>query len=114
VAPHVGRYVARDVELQGQVVPEGSAILFLVGSANRDEAQFPDAERFDIHRDTAGLLSFGYGPHFCLGASLARLEGRIVLDEVLQRFPEWDLADGAVLAPTSTVRGFSSLPVTVP
>jgi cytochrome P450 len=114
VAPHVGRYVARDVEIQGQTVPEGSAILFLVGSANRDEAQFPDGERFDIHRDTAGLLSFGYGPHFCLGASLARLEGRIVLDEMLQRFPEWDLADGAELAPTSTVRGYSSLPVTVP
>jgi cytochrome P450 len=114
VAPHVGRYVAKDVEIQGQTVPEGSAILFLVGSANRDEAQFPDGERFDIHRDTAGLLSFGYGPHFCLGASLARLEGRIVLDEMLQRFPEWDLADGAELAPTSTVRGYSSLPVTVP
>jgi cytochrome P450 len=106
VAPHVGRYVAEDVELQGQTVPAGSAILFLVGSANRDEDRF--------HRDTAGLLSFGYGPHFCLGASLARLEGRIVLDEVLNRFPEWELADGAELAPTSTVRGYRSLPVTVP
>jgi cytochrome P450 len=114
VAPHVGRYVAEDVELQGRTVPEGSAILFLVGSANRDERQFPDGDRFDVHRDTAGLLSFGYGPHFCLGASLARLEGRIVLDEVLTRFPEWDLADGAELAPTSTVRGYATLPVTVP
>ena len=114
VAPHVGRYVARDVDIQGRTVPEGSAILFLVGAANRDERQFPDAETFDIHRDTAGLLSFGYGPHFCLGASLARLEGRIVLDEVLNRFPEWELADGAELAPTSTVRGHRSLPVTVP
>jgi cytochrome P450 len=114
VAPHVGRYVAEDVELQGQTVPAGSAILFLVGSANRDEDRFPDGETFDIHRDTAGLLSFGYGPHFCLGASLARLEGRIVLDEVLNRFPEWELADGAELAPTSTVRGYRSLPVTVP
>ena len=115
VAPHVGRYVARDVALHGETVPEGSAILFLIGSANRDERRFPDADRFDIHRDTAGLITFGYGPHFCLGAALARMEGRVVLDEVLSRFPEWDVdLDAAELAPTSTVRGYATLPVTVP
>ncbi len=115
IAPHVGRYVARDVELHGQTVPEGSAMLFLVGSANRDERRFPDSDRFDIHRDLQGAhLTFGYGIHFCLGAALARLEGRVALDELLTRFPEWDvIEEGAVLAPTSTVRGFKTLPVTV-
>jgi cytochrome P450 len=113
-APHVGRYVATDVEIQGQVVPEGSAILFLIGAANRDDAKFDDPDRFDIHREIGSHLTFGYGPHFCLGAALARLEGRVALDEILSRFPEWDvdLAD-AKLAPTSTVRGWERLPLVV-
>ncbi len=116
IAPHVGRYVARDVEWHGQTVPEGSAILFLVGAANRDERRFPDADRFDIHRDLGGQhLTFGYGIHFCLGAALARLEGRVALDELLSRFPEWDVdRDGAEMAPTSTVRGWKTLPVVTP
>ena len=111
-APHVGRYVAREVELHGQKVPAGSAMLFLVGSANRDDRRFPDGDRFDIHRKVGQHLTFGYGVHFCLGAALARLEGRIALDEVLKRFPEWDVDhDNARLAPTSTVRGWETLPV---
>lgn len=114
-APYVGRYVARDVEIDGTTVPEGSAILMLIGSANRDETVFPNADAFDIHRDPKGILTFGFGIHFCLGAALARLEGRIALDEILNRFPEWevDLAD-AKLAPTSTVRGWQTLPATIP
>lgn len=113
-APHVGRYVAEDAEFQGQTVPAGSAILLLVGAANRDEAEFPDGERFDIHRDTAGHLTFGYGPHFCLGASLARLEGRIALDEILNRFPEWDVdLTDARISPTSTVRGWETMPAVI-
>ena len=114
-APHVGRCVARDVEHHGQVVPAGSAMLFLVGAANRDDRRFPDGERFDIHREISQHLTFGYGAHFCLGAALARLEGRIALEELLQRFPEWDVDwDGARLASTSTVRGWETLPVVVP
>jgi cytochrome P450 len=113
-APHVGRYVAEDAQLQGQTVPAGSAILLLVGAANRDEERFPDGERFDIHRDTAGILTFGYGPHFCLGAALARLEGRIALEEILARFPTWDVdLDRARLAPTSTVRGWETMPAVI-
>ncbi|MBV9950976.1 MAG: cytochrome P450 [Acidimicrobiia bacterium] len=113
-APHVGRYVAREVEIQGQVVPEGSAILFLIGAANRDERKYDEPDRFDIHREIGSHLTFGYGPHFCLGAALARLEGRVALDEILTRFPEWDvdLVD-AKLAPTSTVRGWERLPLVV-
>jgi cytochrome P450 len=114
-APHVARYVSRDVEHHGRTVPEGSVMMFLVGAANRDDRRFPDGDRFDIRRDVGQHLTFGYGIHFCLGAALARLEGRIALDEILQRFPEWDVdLDGAKLAPTSTVRGWETLPVVIP
>jgi cytochrome P450 len=111
-APHVARYVTRDVEHHGRTVPGGSAIMLLVGSANRDERRHPDAERFDIHRKIGQHLSFGYGIHFCLGAALARLEGRVALEEVLKRFPAWDVDwPNARLASTSTVRGWETLPV---
>ncbi|GAA5148935.1 cytochrome P450 [Pseudonocardia eucalypti] len=114
-APHVARYVTRDVEYYGQTVPEGSVMMFLVGAANRDDRQFAGGDRFDIHREARQHLTFGIGTHFCLGASLARLEGRIALEEVLKRFPEWDVDyDRAQLSPTSTVRGWDSLPVVIP
>ena len=90
-------------------------MLFLVGSANRDDRRFPDGDRFDIHREIGHHLTFGYGAHFCLGAALARLEGRVALEELLKRIPEWDVDDeGARLASTSTVRGWETLPVVVP
>jgi cytochrome P450 len=110
-APHMARYVTRDVEYHGQTVPEGSVLMLLSGSANRDDRKFPDGDRFDIHRQISQHLSFGFGIHYCLGAALARLEGRIALDEVLQRFPEWEIdLDNARLSPTSTVRGWETLP----
>lgn len=112
--PHVARCVARDVELHGTTVPAGSAILMLVGSANRDERRYEDPDRFDIHRDIGMHLTFGFGNHFCLGASLARLEGRVALEEVLNRFPEWEVDyDNMKPAHTSTVRGWERLPVFV-
>ncbi len=111
-SPVQSRYVARDVVCHGETVPEGSVMVLLNGSANRDERHFVDADRFDIHRDIGHHLSFGYGLHFCLGAALARLEGRVALDEVLKRFPEWDVDwEHAKMARTSTVRGWESLPV---
>lgn len=110
--PHVARYVARDVEYYGTTVPAGSAMLLLVGSANRDERRYRDPDRFDVHREDGGNITFGFGLHYCLGAALARLEGRVALEEILNRFPEWEVdEDGAVLASTSTVRGWESLPV---
>jgi len=114
-AHYVGRYVARDVELYDEVVPQGSAMLFLLASANRDEERYPNGERFDIHRGGVGqLMTFGLGPHYCLGAALARLEGRIGLEELLARFPRWDVdIDRAHLSSTSTVRGWETLPITV-
>ncbi|HJR26349.1 MAG TPA: cytochrome P450 [Acidimicrobiales bacterium] len=111
-SPVQARYVTRDVELHDQVVPAGSVMLLLNASGNRDERKFPDGDRFDIHRTIDHHLSFGYGIHFCLGAALARLEGRVALDEVLQRFPTWEVDwDRAVQARTSTVRGWETLPV---
>ena len=112
---HIGRYVARDVEWHGQRVPEGSAMLLLAASANRDDRRYPGGDRFDIHREFSLSLTFGRGIHYCLGAALARLEGRIAVEEILKRFPEWDVdTDAARLAPTSTVRGWESLPVLIP
>ncbi len=110
--PHVARYIARDVEYYGTTVPEGSAMLLLVGAANRDERRYTDPDRFDIHRNEGQHLTFGYGLHYCLGAALARLEGRVALDEVLNRFPDWEVDDDHLeLAPTSTVRGWETMPV---
>ena len=114
-SPVNARYVTRDVEHHGQAVPEGSIMVLLNGSANRDDRKFPDGDSFDIHRKIDHHVSFGYGLHFCLGAALARLEGRVALDEVLQRFPTWEVDwHQAVQARTSTVRGWEKLPVTTP
>ena len=90
-SPVQARYVTATSSTTAQTVPEGSVMVLLNGSGNRDERQFPDGDRFDIHRKIDHHLSFGYGLHFCLGAALARLEGRVALDEVLQRFPDWEV-----------------------
>jgi len=111
-SPVQGRWVTRDTEFHGQTVPAGSKLLILTGSAGRDERRYPDPDRFDIHRKQEGHVSFGFGIHFCLGAALARLEGRIGLQETLARFPEWQVDyDRAVRQHTSTVRGWSSVPI---
>ncbi|MEV0362799.1 cytochrome P450 [Nocardia fusca] len=113
-APHVARYVTRDIEFHGTTVPEGSAMMMLIGAANRDHRQFaPDGDVFDIHRESKPHLAFSVGTHFCMGSALARLEGRIALEEILKRFPEWEAdASDAKLSPTSTVRGWESMPAT--
>jgi cytochrome P450 len=113
-SPVQGRWTTRDVELHGQVIPKDSKVLLITGSAGRDERSFPDADRFDIHRNMDHHVSFGYGIHFCLGAALARLEGRIALEETLRRFPRWNVEyDQAVPLHTSTVRGYFKLPISV-
>ncbi len=110
---HLTRYVMRDLELYGQSVPEGSIMFALIASANRDDRHFPNGDRFDIHRRIDHHLTFSYGVHFCLGAALARLEGRVALDEVLNRFPVWEVdLDNARLAETKT-RGWATLPTFV-
>jgi cytochrome P450 len=113
-SPVQARYVTRDVVHYGAKVPEGSVLLLMNGAANRDERKFDDPDLFDIHRTQQQHLAFGYGIHFCLGSHLARLEGRIALEEVLKRAPSWEVDwDNAVQAHTSTVRGWESLPVSV-
>jgi cytochrome P450 len=108
-----GRWTTRDVEIHNQVIPSDSKVLLITGSAGRDERIFPDADRFDIRRKMDHHVSFGYGIHFCLGAALARLEGRIALEETLRRFPEWTIdMERAVPLHTSTVRGYHKLPIT--
>jgi len=113
-SPVQARYVTRDVELHGTRVPEGSTLLLLNGSANRDEREFEGADRLDVKRRDVHHLSFGHGIHFCLGASLARLEGRVALEEVLARWTEWEIDHAAAeMARTSTVRGWKSLPARI-
>jgi len=110
-SPVQARYVARDAEHYGRVVPEGSFMLLLNGSANRDPRQYDDPDHFDIHRE-AGHLSFGQGLHFCLGSALARLEARVAFEEVLKRWPDWEVDyANAERAHTASVRGWARLPV---
>lgn len=113
--PHVARYVAtEDVVFHDRTVPSGSALLLMLASANRDERHFAEPDRFDIRRKPGGHLTFGRGAHFCVGAPLARLEGRVALEEVLKRFPAWDIdLANARRSRTSTVRGWDSMPAVV-
>jgi len=110
-SPVQARSVARESEVHGQTIAEGSIMLLLNGSANRDERQYPNGESFDIHR-TGSHLSFGQGLHFCLGSSLARMQARVALEEMLTRWPEWEVdLDNAEMAHTSSVRGWGKLPI---
>jgi cytochrome P450 len=111
-SPVQGRWTSRPVVLHGTEVPAAAKVLLLTGSAGRDERQYPDADRFDVRRRFDQHVSFGYGIHFCLGASLARIEGRVALEEALRRHPTWQVdRERAVRLHTSTVRGWSSVPV---
>lgn len=114
-ALQIARYVTRDVEYYGQTVPEGSAMLMLVGAANRDHRRFPpDGDVFDIHRELHSHMTFGAGTHFCMGNALARLEGRIALEEILKRFPTWEVDwPNARPSQTTAVRGWESMPTFV-
>ncbi len=109
------RITMSDVEYHGCTIPAGAPVLMIAASANRDPRRYERPDEFDVHRSDVQHLTFGYGLHYCLGANLARLEGRVALDEMLDRFPEWDVdRDAMALAPTSTVRGWERLPVVLP
>jgi cytochrome P450 len=111
-AQFVFRRATRDVELAGTKIPAGATVMPLLASANRDDAQFPDGDRFDIARDTSGHLGFGFGIHFCLGASLARLEARVALEELLARYAGFERASARVdYIDSFLVRGPSRLPL---
>jgi cytochrome P450 len=109
------RFVAKDIELHGQIVPAGSFMVTLTPAGNRDERHFDDPNRFDVRRTIDHHVSFGFGAHYCLGQALARLEARVVLEELLARFPEWDVdLDRAEFMYHTDNRGYSSLPITIP
>ncbi len=110
--PFAARYVTRDVEFYGKKVPQGSVMMFMIGAANRDEKRFRDGDRFEVNRPRFQHLTFGYGIHTCVGAVLARLEGRVALEEILKRFQDWEIDySNAVMSTTSSVRGWDALPV---
>ena len=113
-SPIQSRWVARDVELHGTVVPRGSRMSLLNGSGDRDERHFENPDAFDVQRAIDRHLAFGYGTHFCTGAALARLEGKVALAETLRRFPTWDVDESRLdRVHTSTVRGYTSVPMRV-
>jgi hypothetical protein len=108
----LARTVTADVSLHGRTMRAGDKVLLLVGSANRDERVFPDPDRFDVRRDHAETLAFGKGTHFCLGAALARLEGRVALDAVQRRLPDFEIDAGALVRVHSlNVRGYAAMPI---
>jgi cytochrome P450 len=108
------RVATEDVNWYGRVVPEGSVILLLPASAGRDRRQYTDPDTFDVERQFERHLAFGFGIHYCIGAALARLEGRIIIEEVTKRLPEWDVDwdNAEVIHAGSAVRGYTKLPVT--
>ena len=108
----LARTLTAPVELHGESMQTGDTVLLLFGSANRDDHAFPHADRFDVNRHPERQVAFGRGIHFCLGASLARLEARIALQTLLTRRPDWDVdLDAAVRLHSGPIRGYISLPM---
>ena len=108
----LGRRVVREIELHGETLRPGQGVLFLFASANRDEREFPDPDRFDIHRGAKRILTFGAGAHMCLGAHVARMEGRVMLEELLARIPEYDVdLEGAERLQSELFQGWKRLPI---
>src|SRR4051812_19140239 len=111
-SPIQGRWTTDDVALHGSVIPKNSKVALLTGAANRDDRAFDDPDRIDVRRKVSRHVAFGYGIHFCLGAALARLEGRIALEETLRRFPTWTVdRANCEMVHTSTVRGYAKVPI---
>jgi len=109
-----GRTTTRDLRIRGTVIPEGERVILVTGAAVHDERQYAAPDTFDVHRDIDRHVSFGFGRHLCLGASLARMETRVAFEELLKRFPDFDVdAAGAERHININVRGLSKLPLVV-
>ena len=106
-----GRWVEQDVTLHGVTIPGGSRVILITGAANHDERAFADPEYFDIHREIERHVGFGFGIHLCVGAALARLETRVAFEELLARYPHYEVKQPMVRAYSSNVRGLSNLPL---
>jgi cytochrome P450 len=107
-----GRWTTRPVELHGTVIPDDVRVLLLTGAAQRDPREYEEPDRFDIHRNIRRHLSFGFGHHLCLGKTLARQECRVAFEEILARFPEYEVDEaGLVWAHNNNVRGYARVPI---
>jgi len=107
------RTATEDHELGGQRIRRGDQLLLLYGSANRDPRAFAEPDRLDVTRDHNRHVAFGFGTHFCLGAALARLEIRVMFEELLGRIPDWELVDPAAsrIVPASFARAYDQVPI---
>jgi cytochrome P450 len=112
---HFCRWSTKDTEFHGTTIPKDSIVVVLPPAANRDESKWEDSQRFDIHRKPGQIFTFSFGPHFCLGANLAKIEARIALETILRRIPEWTVDyDKATLTKGIDTRGWEKLPVSIP
>jgi len=110
----LARVTLTDCDFHGRTIPRGDRVLLLAGSANRDPRAFAQPDRYDLDRDTTGIASFGVGRHFCLGASLARMEARVVLEELVAHVSDYEVDPaGTRRVHSVNVRGFETLPTTV-
>ncbi len=115
VLQHVGRTALRPLELRGQRIRRGQRLFLLLQSANRDEREFEAPDDFDIRRRAPRQLGFGHGPHHCIGAPLARLEGRVLLEELLRRIPEYAVDEAGARRPPSEFQiGYTALAIAFP
>jgi cytochrome P450 family 130 len=105
------RITAKDAVLEHGTIAQGTRVLLLWSAANLDEREFPDPERFDVLRNAPRHLALGHGVHFCMGASLARLEARVAWEEWLARVPDYELSEPAEHFSSSTFYGWSRIPV---
>ena len=111
-SPIQGRWTTSDVPLHDTTIPKNAKVALLTGAANRDDRAFPEPDRIDVRRTIPRHVAFGYGIHFCVGAALARLEGRVALEETLRRFPTWQVDRARCeMVHTSTVRGYAKVPI---
>ena len=109
----LGRTVKHAFEIHGHTLEPGVGLMFLWGSANRDEREFPDPDTFDIERKAPRILSFGVGQHMCLGTHIAKMEGRVLLEEVLRRIPDYEVDESGIERLCSEFfRGFWRMPIT--